>query len=373
MLVVVPYKVDTYSAELPWGTIGIIAANLLIALLLGFPTSASASSESRTLIDAGVLLFGTINPLTWVTAAFVHLDWAHLLVNMVFLWAFGFIVEGYLGWQRFLVLYLAVAAAGGALTQVLMIGADGGGAAGASGAIYSLMACAALWAPRNILTVFVWFVVYLRKSVEVSVLGFCALWIGLDLLAVIFRGFSMSSELLHVFGAGVGVGAAWLCIEKRWVDAEGWDWFSIRKHGEPRKQMVLQPIAPKPERVDTLVEVRDALERGDPVAADEAYREAAIDFRLPIAELGQLASKLLAAGRTEAGVERLREWIQRDPKPALRLRLAQEYLGMDRPAGAREQLELLDESALTAAQQETRRALLQRAATGAEGGRLELE
>ena len=32
MLVVVPYRVDTYCKTVPWGTVGLIAANVLVAL-----------------------------------------------------------------------------------------------------------------------------------------------------------------------------------------------------------------------------------------------------------------------------------------------------------------------------------------------------
>ena len=85
MFIVVPYRVDTYCKEVPWGTLGLIAANIAVALLLGFPSSALPEAGGSSFVDSWVLEFGTINPLTWATSAFVHFDWLHLLFNMLFL------------------------------------------------------------------------------------------------------------------------------------------------------------------------------------------------------------------------------------------------------------------------------------------------
>ena len=45
---------------------------------------------------------------TYLTYAFLHANWAHLLGNMVFLWVFGDNVEDALGHFRYLVFYLAL-------------------------------------------------------------------------------------------------------------------------------------------------------------------------------------------------------------------------------------------------------------------------
>jgi len=375
MFVVVPYRVDTHCKEVPWGTIGLIAANCAVVLLLGFPAEMLPEAGEGAFVDSWVLGFGTFNPLTWLTSAFVHFDWWHLLFNMVFLWAFGFIVEGYVGLRNFVLLYLAMAVAGGALTQILMLGADEGGAGGASGAVYSLMAIAGIWAPRNTLTLFVWILVFVRKALEVTVLGFCALWIGLDLLSAALSGFEMSSEVLHVIGAGIGVGAAVLFLEKGWVDTEGWDWLSIRKHGAPSRRA--NRILETPDLVDpavrTLVAVRDALEAGHAERAESAYRNGPADLRLPLAELKQLVSGLIAAGRAALAVPRMEEWLEIAPHTALRLRLAREYIGLGQPTRALAHLNSLDDEELTDQQRMEQRELEAHATESRNDGRLELE
>lgn len=83
---------------------------------------------------------------TWFTSAFLHGNFMHLLTNMVFLWLFGSVVEEAVGRWRFLLLYVAGAAASAALygvTEVLMPG-DPRVSLGASGALAAIMGIAAV-------------------------------------------------------------------------------------------------------------------------------------------------------------------------------------------------------------------------------------
>lgn len=90
-------------------------------------------------------------PATYVTYAFLHVGWLHLIGNMAFLWVFGDNVEDALGHVRYLVFYLATAA-GAAYVHVLLnpystatlIGASGA-VAGVVGAYLMLHPCVKLW------------------------------------------------------------------------------------------------------------------------------------------------------------------------------------------------------------------------------------
>ena len=313
MFFFIPYKSDVAARQFVWGTVGVIAANLLVALLLGFPSETLPAPGDAVFVDHWVLHFGTINPLEWFTSAFSHFGWFHLAFNMIFLWAFGFVVESLLGWRRFLQLYAALVAAHGCLTQLVMLGATGG-AAGASGMVYALMAIAAMWAPRNELTVFVWVLTIVRSQDKTTVLTFCAIFVGLDLLWVFLQGFAMSSELLHVFGALVGGGAAWLMLDKGMVDTEGWDIFSLRR---------ARPAAGRAARDDEPRRGR----RAGAVAADRAGRGARRvgggaarprGDRVRTGQAGQPGLGAPAAGATRARArERVRErsWQTRSSTP----------------------------------------------------------
>ncbi|MFI5403104.1 MAG: rhomboid family intramembrane serine protease, partial [Planctomycetota bacterium] len=140
MLLLLPYKAHAPVDYRPWGTVGLIVFTIAVAALLGFP--GDLGDADAPFVNALVLRFGTLNPIQWATSVFVHLDEAHIASNMLFLWWFGLVVEGLIGWKRFVPLYVAIGTLSSGLTQILMLGADGGGAAGASGAIFGLMAIA---------------------------------------------------------------------------------------------------------------------------------------------------------------------------------------------------------------------------------------
>ncbi len=49
-----------------------------------------------------------LHPVQWVTNNFLHGRIFHLVGNMIFLWGFGLVVEGKLGWWRFLLVYMGI-------------------------------------------------------------------------------------------------------------------------------------------------------------------------------------------------------------------------------------------------------------------------
>ena len=85
----------------------------------------------------------------------MHADLWHLAGNMLFLflWVFGWVIEGKLGWWRYLLVYLGIGAAQCALEQTIVgaiPAAAGQYSLGASAAaIFGLLAMALVWAPVN--------------------------------------------------------------------------------------------------------------------------------------------------------------------------------------------------------------------------------
>ena len=76
-------------------------------------------------VDDYCLWYGSgYHPIQWITSGFLHANAAHLIGNMFFLWPFGLLVEGKLGWWKFLILYLAILVGQNALEQTIMLGAD---------------------------------------------------------------------------------------------------------------------------------------------------------------------------------------------------------------------------------------------------------
>ncbi len=90
-------------------------------------------------------------PATFLTYAFLHANWLHLGGNMIFLWVFGDNIEDALGHVRYVLFYLACAAAAAFVyasvdpqSQMPLIGASGA-TAGVVGAYLMLHPRTKLW------------------------------------------------------------------------------------------------------------------------------------------------------------------------------------------------------------------------------------
>ena len=108
-----PYSTDAPIYHFPWMTIVLIVINIVTFGL----TDMGRSSEGW------LLQYGHgLHPVEWLAYSFLHFGPMHLIGNMFFLWAFGIVVEGKLGWWKFLSVYLVIGVTGGFLIQVAMLG-----------------------------------------------------------------------------------------------------------------------------------------------------------------------------------------------------------------------------------------------------------
>ena len=138
-----------------WGliTLNVLAFFLLQGAVTGGITEASVLSYG--LIPSVVLDVKDLAPglqavpdsLTLLTYAFMHADFWHLAGNMLFLWVFGDNVEDAMGHLRFLVFYLACAAAGGLAYLLVNAGSDAP-LIGASGAVSGVVAAYLMLHPK---------------------------------------------------------------------------------------------------------------------------------------------------------------------------------------------------------------------------------
>lgn len=222
----IPISTDAPLYHRPWATLGLIAANVVvfvICLAEGGPDPAEY-----------MLWYGDgLHPVQWLSSTFVHGGIEHLLGNMLFLWAFGLVIEGKVGWWKFLALYLGVGTLQSGLEQCCLLGAepwngfgDRNGSLGASAAIYGLMAMALVWAPKNDLQCFYWFG-WRAGMAELSILFFAGLDLAVQMFLASLTGFSVGTETLHLSGAVLGLTAAVVMLKRDLVDCEGWDLFSV--------------------------------------------------------------------------------------------------------------------------------------------------
>lgn len=145
--------------------------------------------------------------LNFITYAFLHADWMHLLSNMLFLWIFGDNIEDAFGHLRYAVFYIACAAlAGGA--HFLMNYGDNGPLIGASGAVAGVMGAYVLLYPHARLFV-------LAKIVIPIPLPIPAFWmLGFWIATQLFYAFGGSNEPVawwaHLGGFAAGVALTFL-------------------------------------------------------------------------------------------------------------------------------------------------------------------
>ncbi len=181
-----PLKDNVPTRSFPIVTIGLIAANVLVWIweFTGTPVE-------KDVFHYGYYpctLAGPCDPqivppdhLSWYdgifTSMFMHGSWLHIGGNMLFLWIFGNNVEDAMGHVRFLFWYLAAGIAA-ALTQtfVTLQFADPTGSSipnvGASGAIAGVLGAYLVLLPEaGVLTVFIFFFIFLREIPAVVFLG----------------------------------------------------------------------------------------------------------------------------------------------------------------------------------------------------------
>ncbi len=168
-----------------------------------------------------MLEYGKIRPWQWVTCMFMHADIGHLIGNMIFLWAFGLVLEGKLGWLLFSGVYLAMGVFQSFAEQVLGYFILQGASLGASGAIFSLLALVLIFAPLNSFET----VLLLGRIffIEVPILVFGGIYLAMNLFFFYASGASYGTEALHLIGFAVGVPVGLIMLTRGYVDCEGYD------------------------------------------------------------------------------------------------------------------------------------------------------
>ena len=401
----IPYSTDAPIYHYPKATIGVIAANVAIHVAWSLGPSDAAEPYLMILGDG-------LHPLQWLTHNFLHIDFMHIGFNMIFLWAYGIIVEGKIGWLPFLGCYLGIGIVHGAVIQAAYLhAAEPTYVLGASGIIFGLMAIAMIWAPVNELHCFYFFFVGFRiltGTLEWPIYAFALLQIALEGASIAFtfliRGDPMSSGLLHVSGAFWGLWVGILLLKLRWVDCEDYDVFSIvrkrralreawrsrearldrnkaaeQQGSRPRRHEEDRPdLSPEERAAKLLARVHKMIEAGDMTAFQAASEKwmGSLGNRAPREALLGIVKALHAREHWAESVPTMRALCRLHPQKAEKVRLMLASIlirTLERPTEAHRQLQLIDESRLEPSHRQTRRKLLEEADRMIEEGVLEIE
>ena len=253
----IPYNTDAPIYHLPIATAGLVVLNIAIFAC----TTAGAMTDEEFRLSAWLMLETQhINPLQWLTNNFMHADISHLVGNMFFLWGFGLVIEGKLGWWRFLGVYLLIGIIYGAVMQLscCICGVETL-ILGASAVIFGLMGIAVIWAPKNDLNCFLFLGIFSR-ILEVPIQLFGVIYLGLQLLPLVMGGWRVSSELLHLTGLVIGLPVGIAMLKWNWVDCERWDIFNVMRGTNTRL------ISEKDADTERLLERTRQAQKREPVA-----------------------------------------------------------------------------------------------------------
>lgn len=120
-------------------TLLLLVANVGVAfwMLIKF----GSMTDTNMLLQNGAMYAPVATWSTFVTANFIHIGLPHLISNMVSLYIFGNIVENFVGWWRYIIIYMVSAIAG---TTAVYFFNPNVVTAGASTAIFGLMGAMAV-------------------------------------------------------------------------------------------------------------------------------------------------------------------------------------------------------------------------------------
>jgi membrane associated rhomboid family serine protease len=354
-----PYSTDAPVYYWPFASVGLIVANIIVFIAM---ISGSISGPENWILWYGEGL----HPEQWLTSIFMHASFDHLVGNMLFLWVFGLVVEGKLGWQKLLACYLSIGVGQSMIEQIMMLpfSGEGGGSLGASAAIFGLMAMAAVWAPKNDIT-FGYVIFFRWGTFDVSILALAVFYAGMEILFLMLSGGREGSSWLHLMGMALGAPLAIVMLRRGVVDCEGWDLLHVWKgdyggfREQPDPQVTFAKTAERQKQTDQNLlanaksQLRQFLQQGNLPAALTLYRkmgEVGDGLTLENDELRAIIKSLHQQRRWAESAPFMAELIERFPAGAdlVRVKLAQIcVVELERPGKALDLLADVDQSGLT--------------------------
>lgn len=189
----------------------LIATNFVVFIVVqnaGVGDAAPASAYSYGLIstvlfdikDLPAELQAVPDTFTLISYSFLHGDWMHLIGNMLFLWVFGDNVEDAMGHVRYLIFYLACAAAGGLAYAVASYGSDVP-LVGASGATAGVVAAYLMLHPK----VKIWVLALGRLPLRLSAQWILGGWIAFQIFNALLAEESQVAWSAHIGGIIAGI------------------------------------------------------------------------------------------------------------------------------------------------------------------------
>lgn len=231
----IPIRTNIRPLRTPYTNYALILANVIIFLITYSPhysITAGGRTEEALRAWADQFMLSPARPYLWqfVTYAFLHGSWLHLLGNMFFLYLFGNNVNDKLGHVGYLCFYLAGAvfsAAGHVLVRSTPI-------LGASGAIAAVTGAYLILFPQTMITVVYW-LVFIIDTIDIPA------WFFIALKMIILDNFILATARnvaydAHLAGYIFGILSILLMLGVGLVSASPFDLWSMLKRWNQRRR-----------------------------------------------------------------------------------------------------------------------------------------
>lgn len=220
-----PIGTDRRLKHTPWVNTALVLANILISVWI-WSRYGSPSVDN----PAGAYMLLPWEPRLgqFFTYQFLHADWDHLLLNMLFLWVFGQSLEDRLGPIGYLAFYLA----GGVMAGVGYAAFRDHPVLGASGAIAAVTGAYLALFPLSRVTLAFFFVYFFEVS-SIFVIG---LSVATDLFYQL-TGSGGVAYLAHLSGYAYGFTVGMVLLWVRILPREPYDFLALIDRWQRRRQM----------------------------------------------------------------------------------------------------------------------------------------
>jgi membrane associated rhomboid family serine protease len=238
---ILPVRTNIWPRRTPYINYILIAANVIIFIVTYRPVFNPYTHQEISIFPAWVSQF-ELFPRSWqwfqfISYAFLHGSWIHIIGNMFFLYLFGNNVSDKLGTARYLIFYFfgAVMSGLGHITIYNLTQPAGFDSPliGASGAIAAVTGAYLVLFPQTLITVFYWF--FIIGTFEIPAIFFIAL--KMIILDNMIDRFSYNVAYdAHLAGYTFGIIATLLLLAAGIIKQSGFDLFSMIKLANRRRK-----------------------------------------------------------------------------------------------------------------------------------------
>jgi len=301
MFVALPIRTNIWPNQRPYANYALIAVNVVVFLLTFSPHTYLVWGEPLTLPVRDWAYSWMLTPKTWhpwqfLSYAFLHGGYLHIIGNMFFLHLFGSNVNDKLGHLGYVCFYLGGAVFSG-IGHTLLQSSSVVPTVGASGAVAAVTGAYLALFPQTLVTVLYWFI-FLIGTIEVSALFF----IGFQMILwdnAVARTSSSIAYDAHLAGYTFGIGAMLGLLASGLLSSNHFDLWAMLVRWTRRRRY------------------RDTVTEGyDPFTSSMDARP------IQVKEVKKTAAEI----EKDARIQTLRDWIserllQRDISSAARLYL----------------------------------------------------